>query len=83
MWPWQLQVEARTKLSARVACQLLGVATFVLCGYLHVPLSFHQRVNPPSASCSVRASGNVFSWLVVVINLSQSAFYATSAVHRM
>jgi hypothetical protein len=84
IWPWQLQLEAQTELSAMMGLHVI----FGHCNIHSVWLStcsvvLHQKVTPPSTPCSIQASGNEFSWLVVVINLSQSALYATSTVRRL
>ena len=50
-------------------------------GYLHVPLSFHQELFLHQHHARSKRA-EMISWLVVVINLSRSALYATSANPR-
>jgi hypothetical protein len=68
----------RSQLTASARRHRLGIAIFILCGYLHVPLSFRQRV---TSTLRGRSERNEYFVVVVVINLPKSAIHNPSPNH--
>jgi hypothetical protein len=46
----------------RAGRHLLGIAIFILCVAIYMFRCPFIKESPPSTSCSIKASGNGFSW---------------------